>query len=821
MAIYSLGKIAEITGGRQAGETNITIHQLLIDSRSAAVSPFSLFFAINGRNHNGHRYIAELYQRGVRAFVISEPEGQFKSLTGAGFVFVEDTLKALQKLARFHRKLYSCPVVAISGSNGKTIIKEWLYHCLSDKFQITRSPKSYNSQVGVPLSLMLLDENTGMGIFEAGISFPGEMDRLQYMIDPDIGIISNIGEAHQENFRDLEQKAVEKLRLYYGCHTLIYCCDHLIINKILKQTPELAGVRLFGWSTTGKGDLQIYDVRRTTDKTSFKTSYKNKTLNITIPFTDGASFENAIHCLAFMVWLDTDKTTILSKLAGLPPVAMRLEQKSAIHGCTLINDSYNSDFNSLSIALEVLNQQIQHTRKTLILSDILQSGKKQDELYRNVASLVREKGVDRIIGVGPSMVSYSGVFTIPGKFYENTQAFIAGFNADEFQNEAILIKGSRQFEFEKITALLEQKKHTTRIEINLNALVHNLNYFRSLLQPGTKTMVMVKALSYGSGRHEIASILQFQRVDYLGVAFADEGVSLRQAGITLPIMVMNPEPESFDTMIHYRLEPEIYSFRILEMFHKAVIRNQEIACPVHLKIDSGMHRMGFLPSETERLCQDIIRYRNVKICSIFSHLAGSDEEIHDSFTGSQIETFRQISDQIMGAIGYPVIRHILNSSGIERFPHAQFDMVRLGIGLYGISSVNSSRLHTVSTLKSTILQIKPVEPGETVGYGRLGKPEKPSQIAVVPVGYGDGLNRRLSNGKGKVLVRGNLVPIVGNICMDMTLLDVTGTGAEEGDEVILFGDNPSVMTLAADLDTIPYEVLTGISERVKRVYIHE
>jgi Alr-MurF fusion protein len=821
MAIYSLGKIAEITGGQQEGETDIMINQLLIDSRSAAVSSSSLFFAITGRNHNGHRYVTELYQRGVRAFVISESEPQFQALTGAGFVLVRDTLLALQELACFHRKQYACPVVAIAGSNGKTIVKEWLYHCLCEKFQITRSPKSYNSQVGVPLSLMLMDENTGMGVFEAGISFPGEMKQLQHMINPVAGIITNIGEAHQENFNDLEQKAAEKLRLFYNCQTLIYCCDHSVLSNMIKQTPEMAGVRLFGWSVSGKGEVQITDVRKTLNSTSFQAWHKNRSLPITIPFTDSASFENAVHCLAFMLWLGTDNDTILSKMSELPPVAMRMEQKSAINSCTLINDSYNSDLNSLSIALELLNQQLQHSKKTLILSDILQSGKKQEELYGNVARMVRDKGVGRIIGIGGSLVRNSGLFTIPGKFYETTQAFIDSFDADEYRNEAILIKGSRKFEFEKITALLELKKHTTRIEINLNALVHNLNYFRSLLHPGTRTMVMVKALSYGSGRHEIASVLQFQRVDYLGVAIADEGVSLRQSGITLPIMVMNPEPESFDTLIRFRLEPEIYSFRILEMFHKAVIRNQEIDYPVHIKLDSGMHRMGFLPAETEKLCQEIVRFKNIKILSIFSHLAGSDEKVHDSFTELQIDTFRKISDNIIAALGYPVIRHILNSSGIERFPKAHFDMVRLGIGLYGISSIDSAKLQTVNTLKSTILQIKPAMPGDTVGYGRRGKPEKPSRIAIVPIGYGDGLNRRLSNGKGKFLVKGRLEPVIGNICMDMTMIDVTDTDAQEGDEVIIFGENPSVTTLATDLETIPYEVLTGISERVKRVYIQE
>jgi len=821
MAIYSLGKIAEITGGKLEGKTDIIIRQLLIDSRSTAEFPSSLFFAITGKRHDGHRHVSELYHRGVRAFVISEMNGQFQSLSGAGFVIVKDTLLALQELAHFHRKQYICPVVAITGSNGKTITKEWLFHCLSEKYQVTRSPKSYNSQVGVPLSLWLMDENTGMGIFEAGISFPGEMIRLQKMISPAIGIFTNIGEAHQENFLNTEQKIAEKLRLFSGCHTLVYCCDHQLIVNLLKKTPALARVKLFGWSVNGKGDVQITDIIKKTDKTTFKAFYKNRTLKITIPFADGASVENALHCLAFMLWLGIDQEMIISKLNDLPPVAMRLEQKSAINGCTLINDSYNSDLNSLSIALEVLNRQLQHTRKTLILSDILQSGQKHEELYKKVATLVIEKGINRIIGIGNSISENSGLFNIPARFYETTQMFIDSFDAGEFKDEAILIKGSRQFEFERIAALLEQKKHTTRIEINLDALVHNLNYFRSLLQPGTKTMVMVKALSYGSGRHEIAGILQFQRVDYLGVAIADEGVSLRQAGITLPIMVMNPEPESFDSMIHGRLEPEIYSFRILDLFHKAASRNQEIDYPIHIKLDSGMHRMGFLPAETEQLCQALVRLKHLKVYSIFSHLAGSDEESFDAFTGEQIELFRQVSDKIISALGYPVIRHILNTSGIERFPEAQFDMVRLGIGLYGISSIDPGKLRNVSTLKSTILQIKPILPGETVGYSRRGKPEKPSWIAIVPIGYADGLNRRLSNGKGKFLIRGKPASIVGNICMDMTMIDVTGTEAKEGDEVVIFGKDPTIATLAAELETIPYEVLTGISERVKRVYIHE
>jgi Alr-MurF fusion protein len=821
MGIYSLGKIAEITGGILEGESNISIRQLLIDSRSTTVSSSSLFIAISGERHDGHRYVAELYHRGIRAFMISRMVEAYRSMTGAGFVIVKDTLAALQELAHFHRQQYDCTVVAIAGSNGKTIVKEWLYHCLSEKYQITRSPKSYNSQVGVPLSLWLMDENTGMGIFEAGISRPGEMVRLERMIGPAVGILTNIGEAHQENFTSIEEKISEKLLLFSNCHTLIYSCDQAPVQNVLRKMPQFSGVRLFGWSVHGAGEVQYTDIVKQSGKTTFNVTYKDQVFQIAIPFTDSASIENAQHCLAFMLWLGADMETMVSGMNDLPPVAMRLEQKSAINGCTLINDSYNSDFNSLSIALEVLNRQLQHARKTVILSDILQSGKKLDELYGKVDALLLEKGITRLIGIGNAISEHAGLFTMPGKFYRTTRDFTDSFNADDFRDEAILIKGSRQYEFEKIAALLEQKKHTTRVEINLEALVHNLNYFRSLLQPGTKTMVMVKALSYGSGRHEIASILQFQRVDYLGVAIADEGVSLRQAGISLPIMVMNPEPESFDTMIHYRLEPEIYSFRILDQFNKAASRNQEIDYPVHIKLDTGMHRMGFLSGETALLCQELHRLKHIKVCSVFSHLAGSDEEIFDEFTTSQIAAFKTSSERIIDVLGYPVIRHILNTSGIERFPEAQFDMVRLGIGLYGISSVDSRRLRNVSTLKSTILQIKPVVPGETVGYGRRGKPERPSQIAIVPIGYGDGLNRRLGNGKGKFFIRGKMAPIMGNICMDMTMIDVTGTGAKEGDEVVIFGEKIPITKMAAQLDTIPYEILTSVSERVKRVYFHE
>jgi alanine racemase len=822
MTGYPLSRIAEVTNGIILGEkSELTVSQLILDSRNAYSADGSLFVAIKGKQHDGHRFIHELYQRGVRAFVISDPGYGLSTYTGACFIKVKDTLKALQDIARYHRARFNCMVAAITGSNGKTIIKEWLCHCLEDHITVTRSPKSYNSQVGVPLSLWLMDEHTGLGIFEAGISAPGEMNSLRLMIRPDIGLFTNIGEAHQENFTSIEQKIGEKLQLFHGCHTLVFCSDHETIRKCIEKTPELSGVNLFTWSARTKADLQVAGVTRENGSTFIRTFYRKSGMDFRIPFADDASLENALHCLAFMLASGIRPDNITEKMATLPPVAMRLEQKSAINECTLINDSYNSDINSLSIALDLLNRQVQHMKKTLILSDILQSGKKNDELYPMVSRLLKEKGITRIIGIGDAITSSSKAFSIPGEFHRTTESFIRDFTPEMFRDEAILLKGARQFEFEKISALLEQKKHTTRVEINLDALTKNLNYYRSLLEPGTKMMVMVKAQSYGSGRHEIASFLQYQRVDYLGVAFADEGVNLRQSGISIPIMVMSPEPESFETMIRHRLEPELYSFRILKMFRQAVTRSQEINYPVHLKLDTGMHRLGFLETEIPDLCKELVLTKNLKVQTIFSHLAGSDEDTFDDFSKFQIEIFKRACQKIGQTLGYKVARHILNTSGIERFPGAQFEMVRLGIGLFGISQVNPEKLCNVSTLKSTISQIKELTAGETVGYSRKGKLSKSSFIAVIPIGYADGLNRRLSNGKGSLFVNGKLAPIVGNICMDMTMIDVSDVEAKEGDEVVVFGDDNPIQEMARQLGTIPYEILTGISDRVKRVYIHE
>ncbi len=818
---YTAKEIASVVSGEIEGPDNRSICHLFIDSRQQVSPVESLFVAIKGQHNDGHRFITDLYHRGIRNFMVLRTWRPESNLSESLFIRVDDTLTALQRFAAWHRSRFKVTTIGITGSNGKTIIKEWLHQCLQDKWHITRSPKSYNSQVGVPLSILLLDENTEMAIFEAGISRPGEMEKLEPMVRPEIGIFTNIGEAHQENFVSIAQKIDEKLKLFENCNILLCCKDHDMVWQRIQQNKKLRNANIITWSSFTGADLYVTSTVSSNGSTKIKALYRHEYKEVLIPFSDRASVENAIHVWLFMLYLGLDDVYIYEKMSRLVQVAMRLEQKNAINNCILINDTYNSDINSLSIALDVLNRTIQRNKKTLILSDIMQSGIKPEILYKKVADLVHEKGVSRIIGIGQDISANSPRFKIPAVFYSDTGTFIKDFRNITFSNEVILLKGSRVFEFEKISSMLEEKVHTTRLEINLDALVHNLNYYKSLLPEGTRIMVMVKALSYGSGTHEIASLMQFQKADYLGVAFADEGVSLRQAGITLPIMVMNPEPASFDMMLEYRLEPEIYSFRLLELFSQAVIRNQEINYPVHIKIDTGMHRLGFLPDEIPDLLLALVKHQNLKIISVFSHLAAADEEVHDSFTQKQISTFKDIANQISKQLGYPVIRHILNSGGIERFRDACFDMVRLGIGLYGVSNTVQQHLRNVSSFKSHISQIKIINKGETIGYGRKGKATNKVTIAIVPVGYADGLDRRLSNGYGLLFVKGHPAPIIGNICMDMTMIDVSTIAATEGDEVTIFGAAYPVSRLAEKLGTIPYEILTGISSRVKRVYFHE
>ena len=785
----------------------------------------SLFFAIKGDRRDGHEFIAGLYEAGVKNFVVNAAFNT-SPFPNANFLVVKEPLDALQLIAAHHRMQFAFPVLAITGSNGKTIVKEWLYQLLREDFHIVRSPKSYNSQIGVPLSVWEMRENNNLAIFEAGISEPSEMHKLEAIIRPDTGIFTNIGSAHDENFDNIAQKTTEKLRLFAHCKNLIYCKDYLVINEQIAKADFLPeNIRYFTWSRRLKSDLQIGRVNKDNGETEIQGIFNNRFIDIRIPFTDDASIENAIHCWAYMLFAGIAPEVISERMMLLSPVAMRLEMKGGINNCSIINDSYNSDFGSLTIALDFLNQQKQHPKRTLILSDILQSGKDEKNLYKDVAELLQKKNISRLVGIGPAIGRQKDLFTGETHFYASTDDFLRDYHTGFFNNETILLKGARPFGFERIGKVLQQKAHETVLEINLNAVVHNLNYYRSRLKPETKLMVMVKAFSYGSGSFEMANVLQFHHAEYLAVAYADEGVELRKTGITLPIMVMNPEEQSFDSMIDFRLEPEIYNFRILQLFSEVAKRKLTPgdAFPVHLKLDTGMKRLGFDQDDINELVVRMRNHKHLKIASVFSHLAASDEAHHDGFTKQQVELFTKMANEIVRHFQYPVLRHILNSAGVIRFPEWQFDMVRLGIGLHGIAATihEQKQLQFVSTLKTTISQIKTVKAGETIGYSRRGKLTRDSVIATVAIGYADGLNRKLGNGVGKMMVNGKYCPIVGSVCMDMTMLDITDVEAREGDEVIVFGSDYTIIDMARDLGTIPYEVLTSVSQRVKRIYFHE
>lgn len=807
-------------------DDSIVIRHLLIDSRKLTNIEGCLFFALVTRRNDGHKYITDLYQKGVRLFVVNHIPEHLESTEDVTFIVVKDTLKALQQLCSMHRKQFSIPVIGITGSNGKTIVKEWLAQLLGDDRNIIRSPKSYNSQVGVPLSVWQMNSNHELAIFEAGISEPDEMDKLQAMIQPTIGIFTNIGPAHDENFIHRDQKIAEKLKLFTKTEHFIYCSDHLEIKEKILKNELLRSIPEFTWGRKNGATLYLKNAEIQGKKTVLQAIFKDEEITVTIPFIDDASVENAMFCWSTMLLLGYQNEVISERISHLAPVAMRLELKEGINNCSIINDSYSSDIHSLSIALDFLNQQKQHPKRTVILSDILQSGRDENDLYQEVADLLTQKKINRIIGIGSSISRQIEKFKMEKEFYPSTDDFLRDFYLSGFSKETILLKGARVFTFEKISKALQQKAHETVLEINLNALIGNLNYFRSKLQPGVKLMAMVKAFSYGSGSFEIANALQFHQVDYLTVAYADEGVELRKAGITMPIMVMNPEEQSFDAILRYNLEPEIYSFRVLSILEKELLRtksSQTKTVNIHIKLDTGMHRLGFEENQIGTLCGHLKENHSIIVKSVFSHLAGSDSIALDYFTREQSDALVQMTEKIEKEIGYKPIRHILNSAGISRFPDKQFEMVRLGIGLYGIGWNESEQrfLQQVSSLKTVISQIKVIPKDDTIGYSRRWLASKEMTIGIIPIGYADGLSRKLSNGKGKVLINGAFAPIVGNICMDMCMVDITDIQAKENDEVVIFGEGYSITDLANDMDTIPYEVLTGISRRVKRIYYQE
>ncbi|MCG6186083.1 bifunctional UDP-N-acetylmuramoyl-tripeptide:D-alanyl-D-alanine ligase/alanine racemase [Maribellus maritimus] len=821
---FTISEISKITEGKLYSSPNTSdeiITNIVTDSRTFFAGGNAVFFALTGPRNNGHNYIPQLMKRGIKNFVVSEKKWVNSK---ASFVFVKNTTEALQKLATFNRRKNLYPVMGITGSNGKTIVKEWLHDILSENFSIVRSPKSYNSQIGVPLSVLLMNKNYNLGIFEAGISEPGEMKKLTEIIKPEIGIFTNLGDAHQENFESYEQKTEEKLQLFKSSEKLIFSVDNQLYKKKITRFCEEHSVTPVSWSLQkNKNVFLSFSAEKKESYTKISAKIESKKYVFKIPFSDSSSIENACHCFAG-IWALTQKPDlVLKRFEKLEPVAMRLEIKQGINNCLLINDYYNSDLNSFSIALSVLQQQAAkgHLQKTVILSDIQQTGIPKPDLYKQVNQLLLDWKIDNLIGIGPEITEYFEVFSVRKECYSNLIDFKKSFQKENLKDSVILIKGARKFTFEKISALLQQKTHQTVLEVNLNALVYNLNAFRKLLKPETKVMVMVKAFSYGTGDVEIAKMLQFQNVDYLAVAVADEGVQLRNAGIQTPIIVMNPEEHSFQNFIDYRLEPNIYSLELLQAFTKTVSQNALEEFPIHLKIDTGMNRLGFKTnSETQQAISTIKATRWLKVKSVFSHLAASDDPEMDDFTKTQISRFNEIARNISKQFSYNIDRHILNSAGIERFTKYQFEMVRLGIGLYGVSQTGLGLEH-VGTLKSTVSQVKTVQKTETVGYNRKGKIEKTSKIAVVPLGYADGLDRKLSNKNGSAFVGGKLAPIIGNICMDMLMLDVTGIDVNAGDEVEFFGSNNTISEVAEKAGTIPYEVLTGISQRVKRIYLQE
>jgi len=810
-------EISDVLNGKVCGVKDFEMTEFSVDSRSVNRPETTLFFALKGVNHDGHRYVAELYGRGVRNFVISEKLPEYAGLKEANFFEVADVLTALQQLASWYRRQLQAEVIGITGSNGKTIVKEWLYQMLAEETGVYRSPRSYNSQVGVPLSLLGIPPQASLAIIEAGISLPGEMGRLQQMIRPEIGIFTHLGDAHGENFTAPEQKLQEKAVLFRECKYIIGREGEVMRKLLTGLKPE----KVLLWGEGEEAEIRILTNRPDGQGRNIAFNWQGKSCHFRIPFADEASFENCMNAVGVLLLKGKSPGYIAEKVGALQPIAMRMEIKDGINHCVLIHDYYNSDAASFQLALNTLAMQDAGREKVVILSDFVGTGKEEGEWYQEVARLLRKAKVSLFIGIGEVISRYKPYFLIPRcRFYRDTDSFLLQENREQFKDQVILIKGARKFKFEYIAGFLQKQSHTTVLEVDLDAMVHNLNYFRSLVPERTRIAVMVKAFSYGSGAGEIASLLEYQGVNYLMVAYVDEGVELRAAGITVPIGVMNPEPEAFDHMIEFNLEPEIYSLELLEAFDRALVKHGIEKYPVHLKLNTGMNRSGLDPEELPALIRFFESRRRVVIRSMFSHLAGSDEEKHDAYTLSQIQCFIRMTGEVQAHFDYPILRHILNSAGIERFPQYAFDMVRLGIGLHGISAVGAP-LQPVSSFKTYIAAIRKVKGGQTVGYGRKGVLNRDSRIAVIPVGYADGLDRHLSCGVGEVLVRGKRAPIVGNICMDACMVDVTELDAQVGDEVEIFGKHIPVTELADKLGTIPYEILTSVSHRVKRVYFKE
>lgn len=816
---YSIHEIKDIINGhflRQPSDAILT--QVCIDTRQITNAAQSLFFCLSARN-DGHQHIGTAFNKGIRNFIVSR-EVEIFQFPEANFIRTDDTLHALQQLAKHHREQFMIPVIAITGSNGKTIVKEWLFQLLSQDKSMVKSPKSYNSQVGVPLSVLHLQEGNELALFEAGISTTHEMENLERIIQPTIGLITNIGPAHDAGFSSMEQKINEKLKLFRNAEQLVYSSEYDSLQQCIPSS--LPQIKLAGWHRVKRnteGNLVAIEINQLNGKAVV--------YEFTIPFKDQASIENCIHCIVMLLVLGYAESTIQERILSLRNLPMRLELKYGINNCTIIDDSYSADFLSMQIAVDFLKQQETHKKKTLIISDFEESRLTDNEYIQKLRAIIKENNFEKLIGVGANfkrnIESLAGVVK-EWYVFETTEALLEQFSILHFENEFILLKGARRFGFERITAHLIGQTHATVLEIDLNALIHNLNVYKGYLTSHTGIIAMVKAFSYGSGSVEVASLLEKQQVDYLAVAYADEGVELRRNGIRVPVMVMNPDRVDFDRMLEFNLEPEIYSLKILkELIHflHGVHHTETFRFNIHLKLETGMNRLGFVEDELTELLSILQLQQNIVVKTVFSHLAASEEAQLDRFTEEQIATFLRLSDKLIGGLAYSVKRHLLNSSGILRFPHAHFDYVRLGIGLYGVdsSSTIQDKLLPIGKLKTRVAQIKEVKEGESIGYSRKGMADKDLKIGVLAIGYADGYDRRFGNGIGEVFIAGHRARIIGNVCMDMCMVDITHIDdVHEGDEAEIYGKEISIIEQARKIGTIAYELLTRISGRVKRLY---
>ena len=800
--MYTLAQIADCINGKLVGNGDLAISQLCIDSRKIQSPEQSLFFAIKTEKNDGNNFVEKALSQGVKAVVVSQ-----KPTVACSYILVDDSKAAFQRLAAFHRQQFTIPLVGITGSNGKTIVKEWVSYLAGFDFSVCKNPKSYNSQVGVPLSVWGLNEKHTLGVFEAGISKPTEMEKLAGIIAPTIGVFTHLGDAHDANFETTEQKLHEKLLLFKTSDTVVANNYNDLVTKSLHTLNK----KLFLWGETEDCQLQIVN-RNAND---FSIIYLGKNYQITLPFRDTASVENAFNALGTCLALGLEIESLIPRLLHLPSIDMRLQQVNGINGNQLILDYYNADFQSVAMALDFLKQQQPTGDTTVVLSEITQSHLTDEVLYSQLNDLLQNHKISCLIGIGERISKHASAFKIPAQFYPNTQAFITSYPFYQLKNQTILLKGSRHFSFEKIADKLRTKSHQTVLEVNLTRLQENLNAVKKLVGPQTKLMAMVKALAYGSGGFQIAKLLEFNNIDYLGVAYTDEAVELRKAGISLPIMVLNPDLNHLDAYLEQNIQPVIYSFESLEK-----VQNHPIK--IHLEFDTGMHRLGFEMKDLDKLIAALQTDKSLEIVSVFSHLAVADDESKDDFTKKQLADFEVISKRIQSDLNISVVKHIANTAGIERFPDSRLDLVRLGIGLYGISSKGKqSELQPVSTFKSYITQIKEVAAREGVGYDQHDAAPKDRKIAVIAVGYADGYNRLFSQGKGGFVINGKYAKVVGNVCMDMTMCDVTEIDCQEGDEALIFGDNPRVEELAKAIGTIPYEILTNVSERVNRVFYQE